>query len=134
MANGSDEITTRSGDNKGFIHAVMNEEVEAVAYYLSIGMDVNFLDPEIMTNSLIEAVKVGNTQIVEMLMKEGANPSIVSQLGESPIGIAKAKGDKKLLDLLGYQSNFLSNVLGLFNPDLSLAFCDEGSKHNKSDT
>jgi len=110
MAYGSNEITTRSGDNKGFIHAVMNEDVDAVAYYLSIGMDVNFLDPEIMTNSLIEAVKVGNVQIVGMLMKEGANPKMISQLGESPIGIAKANGNKELLELFGYQLNLLSRM------------------------
>lgn len=93
---------------------MMNEDVDAVAYYLSIGMDVNFLDPEIMTNSLIEAVKVGNVQIVGMLMKEGADPKVISQLGESPIGIAKDHGDKRLLDLLGYQPNFLSRIIGFF--------------------
>ncbi len=92
----------------------MNEDVNAVGYYLSIGMDVNFLDPEIMTNSLIEAVKVGNTQIVEMLMKAGADPKIVSQLGESPIGIAKANKDQEVLDLLGYRPNLLSRVKAFF--------------------
>lgn len=119
MANGSNEISTRSGDNKGFIHAVMNEDVDAVAYYLSIGMNVNFLDPEIMTCPLIEAVRLSNYEISRLLVSHGADPKIVSQLGESPFGIAKANKDKKMLDLLGYKASYLSRFMSFWKKALS---------------
>ncbi|MEO9869029.1 ankyrin repeat domain-containing protein [Ekhidna sp.] len=94
------DFMIRSGDFKGFIHSVMNEDIDGVAYYISIGMDVNFLHPEIMTNPLIEATKVGNIEIVQLLLDNGANPKIVSQLGESPIKIAKSLRNKELISLL----------------------------------
>ncbi|NQZ77231.1 MAG: ankyrin repeat domain-containing protein [Ekhidna sp.] len=90
----------RSGEFKGFIQAVMNEDSEAVSYYISLGMDVNFLHPEIMTNPLIEATKVQNLEIVQLLLDAGANPTIVSQLGESALKIAKFSGNKELLNTL----------------------------------
>ncbi len=111
MSNGSNEISTRSGDNKGFVHAVMNEDLEAVSYYLSIGMDVNFLDPETMTCPLIEAVKLGNREIARLLVAKGANPSIVSQLGESPIKTARQKGDVEMLDILGAKDSYRSRFI-----------------------
>ena len=112
MTNGSNEISTRSGDNKGFIHAVMNEEIASVEYYLSIGMDVNFMDPEIMTSPMIESVKVNNKAIVNMLLAHGGDPRRVSQLGESAAKIASIQKDQEMLTLLGvkgsYRSRFMS--------------------------
>ena len=112
MANGSNEISTRSGDNKGFIHAVMNQDTDAVSYYLSIGMDVNFMDPEIMTSPMIEAVRLRNQEIVQMILDHGGNPKLTSQLGESAVSVAKALQDEELLALLGqdksYRSRFMS--------------------------
>ena len=114
MVNGSNEISTRSGDNKGFIHAVMNEDLDAVSYYLSIGMDVNFLDPEIMTSPLIEAVKLSNHEISRLLIKHGADPKIISQLGESPMKIAKLNEDDEMLSILGYQGTYRSRFINFW--------------------
>lgn len=114
MSNRSNEISTRSGDNKGFVHAVMNEDLEAVSYYVSMGMDVNFLDPETMTSPLIEAVKLGNHEISKVLLDHGANPRIISQLGESPIALAKMNGDQKMLDLLGYKADYRSRFISFW--------------------
>ncbi len=111
MGNGSNEISTRSGDNKGFIHAVMNQDLEAVQYYLSIGMDVNFLDPEIMTSPLIEAVRLHNRPMITQMLAHGGNPNITSQLGESAIGIAKRTGDQELLSAMGYDASYLSRFI-----------------------
>ena len=114
MANGSNEISTRSGDNKGFIHAVMNEDFEAVAYYVSIGMDVNFLDPEIMTTPLIEAVRLNNHKIVKKIMDHGGDPNLTSQLGESANSLAVMIGDKDLKELIGYKDYYLSRFISFW--------------------
>lgn len=114
MGNGSDEITIRSGDNKGFVHAVMNEDLEAVEYYLSLGMNVNFMDPEIMTSPLIEAVKVNNVTIIKALLKAGGNPKAVSQLGESALGLAKANQNSGILHLFSYKRTILARLLEAF--------------------
>ena len=119
MSNRSNEISTRSGDNKGFIHAVMNEDLDAVTYYVSIGMDVNFLDPEIMTSPLIEAVKLRNHQISKLLLEHGANPRIISQLGESPIPLAKGNNDLEMLALLGYKESYLSRFINFWKKAFS---------------
>ena len=114
MANVSNEISTRSGDNKGFIHAVMGQDTEAVAYYLSIGMDVNFLDPEIMTSPLIEAVRSNNRSMIQQMLDQGGDPQRTSQLGESAIGIAKQRGDKELLVQLGHTDSYLSRFINFW--------------------
>ncbi|MFK7952394.1 MAG: ankyrin repeat domain-containing protein [Ekhidna sp.] len=96
----SKDAWIRSGDFKGFIHSVMKEDMDGVAYYISIGMDVNFLHPEIMTNPLIEATKMGNLEIAKLLLENGADPEIVSQIGESAIKIAKESQNKEVITLL----------------------------------
>lgn len=94
------EARIRSGDFKGFIHSVMNEDIDGVAYYISIGMDVNFLHPEIMTNSLIEATKTENLEIIRLLLDNSADPEIVSQIGESSLKIAKGSQNEELIALI----------------------------------
>lgn len=116
-----DLSNTRSGDFKGFIHAVMNENVDEVAYYISIGMDVNFLHPEIMTNPLIEAVKVGKIEIIQLLLENGADPKIISQIGESALSVAKNKGDRKLIELLRHKRSYLSRFIS-FSKKLTRSF------------
>jgi len=118
----NNEVNNRSGDFKGFIHAVMQEDLDAVTYYVSIGMDVNHLHPEIMTNSLIEAVKVENLEIIQLLMKHGADPSIVSQLGESAKGIAKSKNRPELSQLLGLEDSYFSRFIKRSKKSLSIFF------------
>ena len=114
MGNGSNEISTRSGDNKGFIHAVLNQETEAVAYYVSLGMDVNFMDPEIMTSPLIEAVRLNHLEMVKILMDHGGNPTDTSQLGESAFKIAKSNGDQAMINLLGVKESYRSRFINFW--------------------
>ena len=119
MANGSNEISTRSGDNKGFVHAVMNEDLQAISYYQSIGMDINFMDPEIMTSPMIEATRSQNLEIVEQLLNHGGDPKRISQFGESAMSVAKASNNQELLGLLDteepYRSRFISFWKKVFN-------------------
>ncbi|MFK7951578.1 MAG: ankyrin repeat domain-containing protein [Ekhidna sp.] len=96
----SKDAWIRSGDLKGFIDSVMKEDINGVAYYISIGMDVNFLHPEIMTNPLIEATKMGNLEIAKLLLENGADPEIVSQIGESAFKIAKESQNQEMITLL----------------------------------
>mgnify|MGYP001801022202 CR=1 FL=1 len=122
MTHSINEVSNRSGDFKGFIHAVMQEDLDAVSYYISIGMDINHLHPEIMTNGLIEAVKVGNLEIVQLLMDHGADPHIVSQLGESAIVLAKSKNDPELIQLFGADESYFSRFIKRSKKSLSNLF------------
>lgn len=90
----------QSGDWKGLIQAVLDNEPEEVRYYLSGGVDPNFHHPEMMTSPLIEAVRMDHYEIIELLVAHGANPTSKSQLGESPIQIAKQKKNPQLMKML----------------------------------
>lgn len=113
----SKDAWIRSGDFKGFIDSVMKEDIDGVGYYISIGMDVNFLHPEIMTNPLIEATKIENLEIARLLLENGADPEIVSQLGECSIKIAKESQNKEMIDLLmsKRKPSFLRRLLNSFH-------------------
>lgn len=90
----------QSGEFKAFIQSVLNEDLPSVQYYLSQGIDPNFLHPEIMTTPLVEAVRISNIPIVKLLLAHGANPNLDSLLGESALKIAQQKKNKELISLL----------------------------------
>jgi len=89
-----------SGDWKGFIQAIINNDIQAVAYYLATPTDLNYAHPEMMTTPLIEATRLGHAEIVELLLTNGASPTFQSQLGESPIKLARQNKHKELIFLL----------------------------------
>lgn len=90
----------QSGDFKALVQSVLNEDLDSVQYYLSLGVDPNFIHPEIMTTPLIEAVRLVHLPIVKLLLSNGANPKITSSIGESPLKIAKKQNHKELISLL----------------------------------
>lgn len=90
----------KSGDWKGLVQGIINNDEEAVTYYLSSDINLNYAHPEMMTTPLIEACRYSHLEIVRQLLEHGAKPKFQSQLGESPFKLAKQNKNKELLALL----------------------------------
>ena len=89
-----------SGDWKGLIQAIIDNDQPEVEYYLSSEVDLNYAHPEMMTTPLIEAVRFEYYELAELLLKKGASPGFESQLGESPLKLARQNQSKELINLL----------------------------------
>ncbi|MEQ9468992.1 MAG: hypothetical protein RLN88_16405 [Ekhidna sp.] len=89
-----------SGDWKGFIQAIIDNNRQEVEYYLSSEVDLNYAHPEMMTTPLIEAVRFDYFELVVLLLEKGASPTFQSQLGESPLKLAKQNQNNELIKLL----------------------------------
>ena len=90
----------QSGDFKALVQSVLDKDLDLVQYYLAQGVDPNFIHPEIMALPLIEAVRISNESIVNLLLKNGADPKLVSPVGESALKLAKIQKDEALIALL----------------------------------
>mgnify|MGYP001800480662 CR=1 FL=1 len=90
----------QSGDFKALVQSVLDEDLELVRHYLAQGVDPNFIHPEIMALPLVEAVRVSNVSIVNLLLKNGADPKLVSPVGESALKLAKIQKNDSLIVLL----------------------------------
>lgn len=90
----------KSGDWKGLIQAIIDNNRSEVDYYLSSEVDLNYAHPEMMTTPLIEAIRLEYYELAELLLDKGANPRFESQLGESPLTLARQKQNKELINLL----------------------------------
>ena len=90
----------QSGDYKALVQSVLDDDIETTRYYLSMGLDLNFCHPEIMTTPLIEAVRTKNISMIKLLMDNNADPKVVSQMGESALILAKREKNKELTTLL----------------------------------
>lgn len=73
----------------------------AVTYLLSLGdrISVDTLTGEGLT-PLMYAAKVGNSQVVQILLNAGASPSTRSREGLAPCEIAAINGQEKVLEML----------------------------------
>ncbi|WP_462253466.1 ankyrin repeat domain-containing protein [Ekhidna sp.] len=89
----------QSGEFKALVQSVIDEDQASVQYYLSQGIDPNFLHPEILTTPLVEASRNGNVSISELLLNHGADPLLDSLIGESALKIAKQNKNKELMQL-----------------------------------
>ena len=89
------------GNWKEMFHASEAGDAELVRYHLKMGVDPNYQHPEYMTAALLESVRKGNIAVAEVLLENGANPSIIRDFGtETPMSIAKANGNKTAMYLL----------------------------------
>ncbi len=70
--------------------AVQAGNVDGLKAALAGGVNVNARDARGWT-ALMYAAKEGRSQIIELLMKAGANPSIKGQKGETPVEAARRK-------------------------------------------
>ncbi|MFK8102325.1 MAG: SDR family NAD(P)-dependent oxidoreductase [Saprospiraceae bacterium] len=89
------------GNWKEMFHASESGDAELVRYHLKMGVDPNYQHPEYMTGALLESVRKGNIAAAEVLLENGANPSIIRDFGtETPMSIAKENGNKTAMYLL----------------------------------
>jgi len=89
------------GNWKEMFHASEDGDLELVRYHLKMGVDPNYQHPEYMTGALLESIRKGNLEIAQLLLDNGANPSIIKDFGtETPMSIAVDKQHKAAIYLL----------------------------------
>jgi len=90
IAAGMDPNTRTSHGNNALMSATYQGNEELVAFLLSQpGIKLDKYDIDDGFTALMWAVKHGNTEIVDMLLKAGANPFIANKEGETAITVAK---------------------------------------------
>ena len=104
----------QSGDFKALVQSVLNEDSKSVQYYLSGGVDPNFIHPEIMTTPLIEAVRINNFPITKLLLESSAKPELVSPIGELAIQLAYLQKNQDLIALLKKRKKLLFSFHQIF--------------------
>lgn len=89
-----------SGDNNHLlIKAVQEEDMELVKQLLEGGADVNFQEEEWGWSPLHNAVQMNNEDMVDLLLRYGANPCLRKRNGTTPFIVAGIVGNVKLLKL-----------------------------------
>ena len=83
--------------------AAVEEYKILLAMLISKGADVNVKDHDDWTplhNTIFLAALSDSSEIVELLLESGADPNIKNKYGETPLGLATRKKDKKIAQLL----------------------------------
>lgn len=89
-----------SGDNNHLlIQAVREENMALVKQLLEGGADVNFQEEEWGWSPLHNAVQTDNKDIVELLLRSGADPCLRKRNGATPFIVAAIVGNVRMLKL-----------------------------------
>lgn len=97
----ADLFQPTGGNWKEMFYAVQSGDQSLVEYYLSQNIDPNYQHPEFLTTPLIEAAQLGKTNIVALLLANGADPAIRSEMdGWTAMEIAKTHRHKEVVALL----------------------------------
>lgn len=89
------------GDWKTMFKEVQENDVELVRFYLKSGIDPNYQHPEVMALPLSESIRYNNLEITELLLVNGANPSIIEmESGITSLELVNNINHKKSIDLL----------------------------------
>uniref|UniRef100_A0A8C3XBA8 Ribonuclease L n=1 Tax=Catagonus wagneri TaxID=51154 RepID=A0A8C3XBA8_9CETA len=80
--------------------AVQEEDIERVRQLLERGVDANFQEEEWGWSPLHSAVQMDSEDLVDLLLKHGADPGLRKRNGATPFIIAGIVGNVKLLQLL----------------------------------
>ncbi|XP_039108935.1 2-5A-dependent ribonuclease isoform X2 [Hyaena hyaena] len=89
-----------SVEDNQLMKAVTKEDIKLVQQLLEGGADVNFQEKEWGWSPLHTAVQNGQEDIVDLLLRYGANPCLRKKNGATPFIIAGIGGNVKLLELL----------------------------------
>lgn len=90
-----------AGDWKDLFLACESGNVEMVRYYIKEGVDLNYQHPEYMTSLLIESVRQNHLEIIEILLRNGADPHQKEGFStDTAISIAKSLKNKAALQML----------------------------------
>lgn len=66
------------GDWKDLYKGVSEGNYDLVDFHIKNGVDINYQHPEILMTPLVTAIKSGYTEIALLLLREGADPWLVS--------------------------------------------------------
>ncbi|MEL6659145.1 MAG: ankyrin repeat domain-containing protein [Bacteroidota bacterium] len=89
------------GDWKAMFKGIQENDIELVKYYLRIGIDPNYQHPEYMALPLAESLRYGHFEITEVLLSNGANPTIIEmESGITCQEMGKRMENQQVIDLL----------------------------------
>jgi uncharacterized protein len=92
------------GDWKDMFLGVANNDFDLIRYYIQKGIDLNYQHPEYFTSVLVESIKKNSTEMMILLLQNGADPNLKEVFSnKTPITIAKEfKNDEALKILSQY--------------------------------
>lgn len=92
------------GNWKEMFEAAAVGDIELVRYHIRMGVDINYQHPEYLTNALIESVRLGNQEMMEFLLENGADPTIREVFGGmTALDVAKVMKRKEMAKYLKQQ-------------------------------
>ena len=90
-----------AGDWKEMLVAAQNDDLALVRYHIRMGENPNYQHPEFLTTPLIEEATFGHQEIVEFLLKNGADPKIKAGFSaDTALQMAKQNGHTEIEKLL----------------------------------
>lgn len=90
-----------AGDWKQLFQAAGSGDLGMVEYYIHAGIDPNYQHPEFLSTPLIESAQNGHAEIVEFLIKNGADPLIKSDLdGLTALETAQLYKQQRVVEIL----------------------------------
>lgn len=89
------------GDYKAFFAAACAGDVDLVEHHLDVGVDIDFVHPELQSTALVAAIEEGRADVALLLLDRGASPTLRSPLeGMTPLEAARAAGLDRVVDRL----------------------------------
>jgi len=82
------------------LYATTRGEVETAKQLIAHGVDVNARTSRSGWTALMEAARLGDYSMVEMLLTQGAQPNVQSKSGETPLSFARKSGNHEVVRLL----------------------------------
>jgi len=86
--------------NEELVQAVKKDNIETVRKLLEAGIDVNSKDNQYQSSALMWAAHEGHTDIMNLLIKNGANIDEQRSTGETALWFAAQKGQLEAIKIL----------------------------------
>lgn len=84
-----------------FICAVSHNHFNLVKYYLDVGVSANCVEsPERISTALLRAVQNNNKEIVQLLLDNGADPTVQNMAWYTPLEAARRQSNEEIMKLL----------------------------------